>query len=510
MTRPFSDQQLSRLSEFVTARFGLHFPPKRWRDLAPKIAAAADQLGYEAPGPFVDWLLSAPLTRSQLDTLAGCLTIGETYFFREPKSFDALESHVLPELIQARRGKEQRLRIWSAGCSTGEEAYSIAILLRKMIPDQPAWNVTILATDLNASSLQKAALGVYGDWSFRGTPRWVKEWHLTRTADGRFEVAAAVRKMVTFSQLNLMQDAFPSLATNTNAMDIIFCRNVLMYFATEGMAKVIEQFHHALLPGGWLIVSPCETSPALFRRFEPVSFQGATLYRKDGSGKRAEPAPAFSTVAAPPAPMPPHLPGQGTLVPPVGTPAVRPPSPPESVPRVTEQPDAPLDDALALFRKGLYADAAALLSELALQGARKHGSDVYRNAVTLLVRSYANQGEFAKALEWADKAIATNKLDPELRYLQAVILQEQGAAEAAAAALKKTLYLDQHFVLAHFALANLTLQQGKAKDAARHLENAAALLRECGDDDLLPGSEGLSARRLGEIVAATMAGLAGR
>jgi chemotaxis protein methyltransferase CheR len=498
MTRAIDDQLLSVFSEFVSARFGLHFPRKRWRDLAQKVAAAAGDFGFADPASCMRWLLTTQLTRSQLDTLARRLTIGETYFFREQKSFDALASDIFPELIGSRRGKEQRLRIWSAGCSTGEEAYSIAMLLRGMLADLPAWNITVLATDLNPESLRKAAHGEYGDWSFRGIPRGIKERYFTRNRNGRYEISPEVRKMVTFSQLNLAEDPYPSLANNTNAMDIIFCRNVLMYFTPEQMAAVVERFHKALLDGGWLIVSPCEASHTLFSQYETVSLREAICYRKGEPDKATAASPAAQPV---PLFMPVTMPAEVSP-----SPALRvAPSPP--APQVAPSPRAPkaaersvgqaslYDEALALYGKGLYAEAASKLS-----GA---SDGVSGKGAALLARIFANRGEFTQALAWAEKAIAANKLDPELRYLQATIFQEQGAVEEAVAALKKTLYLDQAFVLAHFTLANLLGQRGKERDAARHLQNAGQLLAGYGEDDLLPGSEGLNARRLREIIEAT-------
>ncbi|HYS43651.1 MAG TPA: protein-glutamate O-methyltransferase CheR, partial [Geobacteraceae bacterium] len=393
MTRTINDQLLSQFSEFVTARFGLHFPRKRWRDLARKAVAAGEQFGYPDPSACIRWLLSTQLTRSELDTLAGCLTIGETYFFREQKSFDLLESQILPALISSRRGKEQRLRIWSAGCSTGEEAYSIAILLRKMIADLAEWHITILATDLNPFALGKAVRGEYSDWSFRGVPRGVKERYFTRNGEGRFEIAAAVRKMVTFAQLNLAEDPFPSLANNTNAMDIVFCRNVLMYFAEERMAKAVEQFHHSLVAGGWLLVSPCETSQTLFRRFETVSFHDAVMYRKEGHGRPAMPVPVFHVGGMPTVPLPPMMTVAGMAPPPPYTP---PPAQPVPVPETTQPaaatPLSPYDEALALYRKGHYAEAATKLSGVAAKGARESGSAGHGKAAALLARIFANQG----------------------------------------------------------------------------------------------------------------------
>ncbi|HLO27282.1 MAG TPA: chemotaxis protein CheR, partial [Geobacteraceae bacterium] len=158
--------------------------------------------------------------------------------------------------------------------------------------------------------------------------------------------------------------------------------------------------------------------------------------------------------------------------------------------------------------QGLFAEATFTLTEFLASGTGESAAQaLYGKAATLLARIYANQGNLAAAMEWAEKAIAAEKLDPEAHYLQALIFQEQGAEDGAIVSLKKALYLDQAFVLAHYALANLTLRQGKTKDAARHLDNAASLLQAYGGDDILPGSEGMSARRLAEIVASTRGGI---
>ena len=186
---------LAGVSEFVALRIGLHFPPERWRDIERGITAAASELGFPDVESCARALLSAPLTQAQLEVLASHLTVGETYFFREKKSFEALEEHILPELLRARRGAEQRLRIWSAGCCTGEEPYSVAMLLDRLIPDAEAWNVTILATDINPRFLRKAAEGVYGEWSFRDAPGWIRERYFKARRDRRFELGA-----VTFAQ----------------------------------------------------------------------------------------------------------------------------------------------------------------------------------------------------------------------------------------------------------------------------------------------------------------------
>ncbi len=501
MTHGISDQLLSQFSEFVTVRFGLHFPRKRWRDLQRGLVCAAREFGLKDAAECISWLTSTELTRSEFDILAGCLTIGETYFFREPNSFEALETEILPALISARRGRDQRLRIWSAGCATGEEPYSIAMLLHRLIPDLPQWNVTILATDINPEFLRTAARGVYGDWSFRGVPAGVKVKYFTGTREGKFEISGTIRKMVTFAPLNLAEDPYPSLVNNTNALDIIFCRNVLMYFAPRQIQKVIEKFHHSLVPGGWLAVSPCETSHTFSREFETVHFHNADFYRNIEPGKAA--ALPFEAAGGKTVPLSSVTTGERDAVRRLTPPQQDLQTYPEAIPGKDHagQPATPSEKAHELHRQGLIDDATGKFEDIPA------GTPEGPDAALLMARIHANRGNFAEALEWAGQAIAADKLDPEAHYLQALIFQEQGADDAAIASLKRALYIDQAFVLAHFALANQFARRGKAKDAARQLENAALLLQAYGDGDILPGSDGLSARRLAEIVASTRGGV---
>jgi chemotaxis protein methyltransferase CheR len=174
-----------------------------------------------------------------------------------------------------------------------------------------------------------------------------------------------------------------------------------------------------------------------------------------------------------------------------------------------EQGISPYDEALLAFRRGEYAEAAAKLVGVLSNIPQGEASPVYGESASLLTQAYANQGNLTLALEWSEKAVAADRLNPRPYYLQAIIFQEKGEDDAAIVSLKRAIYLDQGFVLAHFALANLTLRRGKPKEAARHLKNAASLLQACGDDDILTGSEGMSARRLAEIIAATREGIEG-
>lgn len=470
---------LSELSEFLAARTGLYFPQERWGDLERGIAAAARDFELADAESCAHRILSTPTTRNAIEILARHLTVGETYFFREKKSFEALEEHILPELLRARGGAERRLRIWSAGCCTGEEPYSIAMLIDRFIPNHREWNITILASDINPGSLRKAARGVYGEWSFRDTPDWIRERYFKKMQDGRFEIHPHIRKMVTFSYLNLADDVYPALSSNTNAMDIIFCRNVLMYFNAERVRDVARNLYRSLIDGGWLIVSPAETSSSLFPQFKAITFPGAILYRK------AEGAASLAGVPGYPASMPGPLPGAMRMPEAALPPKDAQPAPPAAAANAPVQPVA----ESAVARPPIHDEPDALRR---------------------MARSQANQGKLTEAIAWCEKAIAAGKLNPATHYLLGIILQEQGKSENAVQSLMRAIYLDQDFVLAHFALGNLRLAQGRQREAERHFGNALALLRMHPQDEMLPESEGLTAGRLTEIITSVQASLPAR
>lgn len=492
------EAQWSRLSAVIAETMGLHFPSERRADLQRGMAEAARELGFDDIAACVGELLSAPPTAAQIEVLASHLTVGETYFFREKKIFDALAADILPELVRSRRGREQRVRFWSAACCTGEEPYSVAMLLHQVIPDLADWHITILATDINARFLHKAAAGVYGEWSFRDTPVGIKERYFQRAGDGRHAILPEIRKLVKFAHLNLVEDVYPSLATDTNAMDVIFCRNALMYFTPSHVRMVIRKLHHALVEGGSLVVSPSEASHALFPQFLAVNFPGVILYQKSDAKLRTEqrwtPAPLGGTAefAAPAIETPLRWAPQAPVVLPM-EPA---PVPPPEEPAQAETPYTPLAVAKTLYQQGQYGEAVDTL----LLSIDQHASEPA--AFSLLTRALANLGNLADALMWCDRWIAADKLDSAAYYLRAVVLLEEGDSEQARASLQRALYLQPDFVLAHFGLGNLSRGRGKSDESQRHFANALHLLGRYQPNDLLPESDGLTAGRLTETITA--------
>jgi chemotaxis protein methyltransferase CheR len=484
--------QLDQLSELIASRTGLHFPAERRPDLQRALTEAAPELGFVDAAACADGLLSTPPSAAQLRTLATHLTIGETYFFRERPSFNALATQVLPVIIHRRRNAERRLRVWSAACSTGEEAYSLAILLQQLLPDWREWKLSILATDINARFLRKAELGVYGDWSFRESPPDFRERYFTPTGNRKYRIRPEVRELVTFAELNLAQDRFPSVSNDTDAMDLILCRNLLIYFTPAHARKLIAGLHDSLVGDGWLIVSPSECSQALFSGFTPVNFPGSILYRK---GVRK--IPAVNELP------PPHTlsePAVAQLLAPAPPPVSEPIPAPEPAPdRITAARDA----AQLLYEQGRYGDAVTLLRDAFAQGEDSRNDP---RLLSLLAHALANQGDLPAALSASERWIAAEKLEPAAYYLNAMVLQELGERGRARAALQRAIYLQPEFTLAHFALGNCARAEARHAEAQRHFANAARLLRGHPSDETLPQSEGLTAGRLREIISSLSAG----
>ena len=281
MNQALSDDLLSRFQRLLADQMGLHFGPERWPDLRRGLEAASRDFGYRDAGDCLAWLAAAPFSHRQIEVLANHLTIGETYFFRDRRSWEILETEVLPDLVRSRRLRDRRLRLWSAGCATGEEAYSLAILLTRTIADWRDWAITLLATDVNASSLARALDGVYGEWSFRDAPPWLKDGYFRQVENSRYRLESWVRQLVTFAPLNLAGDHYPSLLNNTNAMDLIVCRNVVMYFSPSQAQRVLSQMQQCLVAGGWLVGTATESAYLAAIGLTPVRFPGGVLYRKD-------------------------------------------------------------------------------------------------------------------------------------------------------------------------------------------------------------------------------------
>jgi chemotaxis protein methyltransferase CheR len=240
------------------------------RRLAPRLACH----GLPSFTAYYRFLRYDAGRRAELETAAEVLTTNETYLYREPQQLRAFADEILPALA-LKNEPERRLRIWSAGCSTGEEVYTIAILLaRSRLFD--GWDVDVFGTDIARRVLAVARAGAYGPHAFR-TPEAnaLKPWF--RAHGGKWHVKDEVRRLASFGHVNLLDEGMLSLVARP---DVIFCRNVIIYFDADARRRVLRTFHERLRPGGYLLLGHCESLPDVTSDFQLVHLRHDLVYRK--------------------------------------------------------------------------------------------------------------------------------------------------------------------------------------------------------------------------------------
>ena len=505
-----SEADFQQFCALILERTGLVFDHKRFDLVAQALAEGLRQVGEPNLDRYFS-LLSAHSTHGPVwEPLVSALTVNETYFFRDAEQIDVLRQQVLPDII-ARRRDRRRLRLWSAGCATGEEPYTLAILLHQLIPDLDGWEVLILATDIDYQALRRAETASYRDWSFRDTDPTIRQSYFSENGE-ILELRPQLRRLVRFAYLNLADDAYPGPAHPYYDFDLILCRNVAIYLQEPVIRAIAGRFHQCLMRGGWLIVGASETNDQRYRPFQAVNLGGITVYRKAGEGAGTAwidpPATIAATTVFPsldnsisgkklpyscekrgefhfrkPLEEPSYS-GSGRFESPAALPlSPAPPAPAPSPP-----------DAATCYRQGEDCLRRRQLAEArrwfeaCLAQQPEHGP-----ACRQLARLEANAGRLTEARRWAERALQQQPLHGESHYLLALIDQEQGEIPAALARFKKVLYLEPDFVLAHVHLSDLYRKQGQTAAAARHRAQALRLCERLPSDAVLPGADDLTA-----------------
>lgn len=454
---PGSGPHLAHLAARVEELLGLRFtdrPEDLWRGL--KDLARARQ---EAPEALLDRLASAPLGEAEVDRLAPHLTVGETYFFRDMETLGALRDPAFPELL--RRGGP--VRIWCAACSTGEEAYTVAMLAQEGSTPLPPDRLTLLGTDLNGAALRKARRGHYTRWSFRGVPRTWMERFFVPLPDGVHSVRPRYRQGVTFREDNLLDPGSPF--PDGAKADVVLCRNVLIYFSEETIRRVLGRLAEVLSPQGWLLVAPAEAPQVQRFGFRPT--RRPSVFRHPSFPEESGPEYGLAgSLGSALLPLSEPFGESAIWEEDCGTPwgSEDPPPAPETIPDpILEDPGSPRDPLD-------------------------------------LARRRADEGRTDEALSLCAQALERDRTDPTPYYLLGVIRQERGEDREAAESFRRAVYLDPSFVAAHHALATLALRSSRPEGATRHLRNAQALLEALDPDQVVPETGGLTAGTLRDLI----------
>ena len=466
--------------QLVTARAGLLTPS------CPPSAMEGIQRAMARAGlteDFTTYLERLEQEPALLDDLLVELTVGETCFFRNPEHFQFLRHTVLPE-VQRRRGREHMVRAWSAGCSSGEEPYSLAVLL---LEEGYKNRMAVWGTDVSRAALARAREGSYGDWSLRG-PEAERIRAFLHPDGRRHSLSAELRGRVHFDYLNLAEDIWPSRTHGLWGMDVIFCRNVLIYFNRPTIEAVARRLFATLSEGGFLITGPSDPPLSGLAPFETLIADWGIAYHRPAPGRPplqlgsrfslvSEPHPAsepFPASEPPPRPEPP---------PPEPPPAE--PPPPEPPPPVAS---AELEGARRAFAQGDWREAfrraSALPDDLA--------------AATVAVRAMANFDAIA-AVRVCAEAAARHPLSVELRYLEASLLLGLGRLLEAERAVRQALYLEPALAVASLLLGHILRRRGDRAGAVRAFETAESLCAALPPDTRVPLADGERAARLVEV-----------
>lgn len=466
-----SPELLEVLGERVAAHMGLHYPAGKSAELQRGLSRAAPAVGFKSPQDLAAAIVAGALSEQQIDVLATYLVIGETYFFRHKQAFDALEQHVVPERMRARDGSGD-LRIWSAACSNGAEPYSISIACSRAASPAGPPGVRILATDINRVALETAKAAIYTRWWLRDTaPSFAADYFIDR-GNGKFELRPQYRANVTFAYHNLVGDR-SGLPAEATSLDVVFCRNVLMYFSPEQRRVATNTLQESLAEGGYLFVAPSEVGEDLFPDLTLTEVGGTFVFQKRAPKPR-QPRQRSKSM--------PKVPQAG---PRRETSATAATAPSRSQPsHRTKRPTARHSGQSGSARRGsLPAEAPSTPQALLAQA-----------------RTLANGGQAEEALAVCDTIHAQLRLSPAYHFLRATILQELSRWEGAAAELNRALYLDADFVMAHFVLANLNRRSGDQAGASRHFDAVTRILRRLPSDAVLSDSDGMTAGELRELV----------
>lgn len=403
------------------------------------------------------------------------LTVPESYLFRDQGQFWLLKNQILPELIERKRwlhsnrsvpNQKPELRIWSAGCSTGEEAYSLAILLKELIPDQQAWDILILGTDVNPTVIEIAQQGIYSDWSFRATQPEFKNRYF-RPHQKNWQIEDQIQKMVTFQAGNLVQDTYPNPMSNIHDLDLILCRNVFIYFSFHAITPVLQKFYHSLTPGGYLLTGHTELHGQSIEPFQTRVFLQSTVYQKE-----------FATFdQTTPLKLPSNLEDSTLTASKTSSSSFSPISTSDKVQEDSEQ--ILLSKAQEMLKSKDYVNAIQVAEQLISL------NPTHFTSYCLAAEAYANLGHYINAKNLCQQALQINSLAVEPCYLLAQLAEEQGDIEQAKSLLRRIIYLAPTSIPAYLELSSIYEKEGNRSQVKKNWNSLLQVLEGLPQEQLI-------------------------
>jgi len=524
---PLSSDDFCLFQELLIEMSGLFFEESRNQSLHLALWQRLLRRGYDSYREYYNLLKFHPEGRLEIRELLDLITIGETYFFRNRAQFDVLVKFVLPEIMQRKMdSRDKCLRVWSAGCSGGDETYSIAMAMMEVIPSHEDWHISILGTDINRNVLTSAKEAMYNEKHIGHLPKeYVAKYFTIRGTT--YALNSNVRELAWFEYHNLARDPF--IQEKMQNTDIIFCRNVMIYFDSQTSQRVIDNFHNCLARDGYLFLGHAETLWQITNKFERVEFPQTFIYKKrlapfeEDTTKPfiAVPEIAVGDFALSAAPIPASYQlDSGSLFEAQGNNQ-------GSGPALSEPPAADWGaEGFSFIQNNDFAKSSycqeqkfGLQEELEPLDLLRRHCDVkeevdsaYRGATlgleemngntalrssdpidkqrTNYMRAYltratvlANEAKYKEATDVLGKILELDNLSVEAYYLLGVLSYKNSNLAEAETQFRKVIYVDPDSVIAYFNLGNMYLYQRKFSDAAREFRNAIRLLEKRPKDE---------------------------
>lgn len=471
LSKDLSLGEFRQFRDYIHQHSGIYLEESKLDSLRISLVTRATRLdcqGWDA------YFAAISSDEREFKELLSLITINETSFFRFPAQFDALRDRVIPEICHLSPREDRVFRVWSAGCSTGEEPYTIAMTLADSTLESVGWRPEVLGTDVSTKALGVARAGVYATRHLLNLSEEVVARNFIRIDDDSWRIAPRARNLVEFGYHNLIKEPYP-LSVMGN-WDVIFCRNVTIYFKLESTRRVVQNFYNSLNEGGYLFVGHSETLTTISDDFEPVETGGVFLYRKkrrpaapsawagfadrrEATGARA----ARSAAREPEVPAARRVARAGSVAAETAVAAELPPAAERSVSEMLAE---------AHERLASGDTAAALVAVHAVLAADRSNAEAHLVAAQV----HADTGDYERAVAAAGQALAINPLMPGARYVLGLIHQRQGDTVRAVSELKKTIYIEPDFVLAHLQLGNIYKVQARYDAAIREYDNALRAL----------------------------------
>jgi len=431
------DNFIELFKKLVASRVGLRICNEDIETFRQALTMQMKSLNFVDPERYLSFLATdTALSKQAWKALIISITTGESYFFRDKGHFFLLRNIVLPDLIK-KKETERSLRIWSAGCATGEEPYSIAILLDMLLPDLQGWDILITGTDINEESLKKAGRGRYSQWSFRMVDKEIRGKYFKRRQD-EWEIHENIKKMVKFQYGNLIEaDFFPQNPEICN-MDIIICRNVFIYFEKNAVSAVLKKFQRVLNIGGYLVAGHTELYGHDLTNLHQIVSPEAVIYKKTAELKM-QPAKIPCLV--------------NPLRPVSRLSRIKPPNPNREIEEYIE--------------KGRHTEAIAKSESILITHEANY------DLLCLMAQAYANSGDYEKAESACRRAIVVKGDSADPYLLLAQVAEARGNDEEAKDFLKKAIYLNSAFIAGYLELGGLYEKENDIRRARK--ARAAAL-----------------------------------